>query len=151
MEKNVVRLNESQLRGLIKESVKRVVNEDMFYSGKGLAGEDIIRANPITFRNIMNSIRNGEYDNMIAENLDAILGGDYNWFENHIDIVAQNIDVASDLYMDIKYALIERAKGSKHSNTVKLNEQDLHKIIKETVKKVLNEEANAEDGIKGWF
>ena len=108
--KNIVRINESQLRKLIKESVRKVMNEDMFYGGKGLEGDDVIRINPSTRHNVWNDIRNGVYDDMIAKNIDAILNEDDEWFESHIDVVAQNMDTASDMYIDTANILIERAR-----------------------------------------
>ena len=110
MKNNVVRINEAQLRKLIKESVIRVLKEDMFYGGKGLEGDDVIRINPTTRHEVWNDIRSGVYDDMIAQNLDDIIDENNDWFESHIDVVAHNMDVASDMYIDTANILIERAK-----------------------------------------
>ena len=106
-----IQLSENQLRKLIRESVRKaLVNEDMFYGGKGLEGDDVIFVNPTTFRKIMSNIKRGDYDEIITEWLDNVLEGDVEWFEEHIDVSAQNIDVASDIYYEIKDALMKRAE-----------------------------------------
>ena len=105
------KLNESQLLALISESVKRVLkemDEDLFVPFRTNGGEDIIDVTPLSFSEVMKGIRGGEYDEFIKKFRSNFEEG-WDFWKDHIDISAQNMDTASDLYIDVTNALKERA------------------------------------------
>ena len=102
--KNIIRLNESQLKKVIAESVKKVLKEDMFVPFRKEGGDDVISVTPRTYHEVMNDIRAGKYD-YILKNIDDPENCDW---EDYIDVSAQNMDTASDIYYDVKVAMLER-------------------------------------------
>ena len=102
--KKRLKLSESQLRKVIKESVKKVLNEDLFKPFRTNGGDNIISVTPVTYRDVMKDIRAGKYDYILDEIDDP---ENCDW-EEYIDVSAQNMDTATDIFYDVKDALLDR-------------------------------------------
>lgn len=117
-----------------------VVKEDLFVPFRNEMGADVIRVTPSNFYNIIKSIRNGEFDELLKTAQGGITD---EWARNHIDVSAHNMDTASDLYYSIIDVLKERFDNEE--NTVRLSESQLREVIKGSVAKVLKEHFDFND------
>ena len=117
-----------------------VVKEDLFVPFAKEASDDVIRVTPSNFYNIIKSIRNGEFDELLKTAQGGITS---EWAMNHIDVSAHNMDTATDLYYSIIDVLKERLDDKE--NTVRLSESQLREVIKDSVTKVLKENFDFDD------
>lgn len=144
MKKNRIRLTESQLHRVIKESVKRMINEaiDEFKN----ASTERFNTDP-TYRNMIDV--NGIEDE--DEFLNAIDNHQFNpnyARENEYNDVADKWEERSKKYPEgfvrDQFGTWIDDRGddiyeSRRKNKVRLTESDLHKIVKESVNRVLME------------
>lgn len=82
---------------------KKNLQEDLFRPHRGLEGDDVITVDPRNFYQVLQDIKAGKYDNIAQDSS--------KWNEDHIDVAAQNMDVASDIYYSIENALETRANS----------------------------------------
>ena len=117
--KKIIRLTESDLHRLVKESVKRIVRED-FGNGNGVIGGDIF----------------GTSLNPTQERLPR------GWEKIETSGGTIYTDQDGNTYYKDEYGKFQpydMMESRIRRNTIRLTESDLHRIVKESVQKILRE------------
>lgn len=191
--KKTIRLSESELHRVIKESVRKILKEDSEpYKWEGLDDDrkefekhlswrnkeevdanDKAITNPLSYMNKQDSDRIGQ---MIQANRTSKPGAKMSWdwgyksgrgVDDPTDVkTISDFEKAEDEFVnpyDSKhwhdYALrdefwdgIPESRTLNTKKTIRLSESDLHRVISETVKRVLKETYNPfdDDGFEDW-
>ena len=117
--KKIIRLTESDLHRLVKESVKRIVRED-FGNGNGVIGGDIF----------------GTSLNPTQERLPR------GWEKIETSGGTIYTDQDGNTYYKDEYGKFQpydMMESRIRRNTIRLTESDLHRLVKESVQKILRE------------
>lgn len=117
-----------------------VMKEDLFVPFRKSPSEEVISVDPTTLHVVIGKIKNGKFDALIQSAGDEI--HNYEWAGKHIDVSAQNMDTASDIYYTIREVLEQRAQelnSIQQESIIRLSSSDFHKFLKESVKRVIKE------------
>ena len=138
MQKNVVKINEAQLRGLIKESVKKSIGgyENQYADDKG---------------NLIQSRKDGDgkkhWRTVKDQDYKKEKGGKFNkekysdvYGDEHGNHIQSRVDGNGKKHWKVVKKVDENAK----MGSVKLTESQLHKLIKESVRKAFVNEISSD-------
>ena len=130
MNKKLIRLTESDLKQIVKESVNRILGEDK----EGYNQVMSTLNNPTAQKGLKKAWNKERKRNPNA---------DYDTFEYNHALNLQNKKRKEDeRYATVKESAVNEVMNKK---IIRLTEQDLHKIVKESINKILSEVRRGDD------